>query len=313
MNKPLSKLFVLPIAALAGLAATSAVQAQDLTPPVVVQPVANVVVPVGTTQSKVKLKKTFALQGISGQVVRFTTSLGRMDVALDAVNAPLSVANFLGYVDRGNYTNSFLHRSVQNGIFIIQGGGFYIPGDDIESIPSVDPVVNESKVPNTRGTLSMARTNDPNSGTSQWFFNNQDNSAGLGNSTTTGYAVFGRVITNGEAVMDALGALLIVNAGGVFAELPVLPTYTGGQIELTDLARVNSVTRIPLISKVEGEAGLLKIKATSSNPGLVVPVVSKDKVLLQYVSGATGMATISLKAKDTAGTKVKTSFTVTVQ
>ena len=114
--------------------------------------------------------------------VRMQTSLGDIDIQLMDATAPATVANFLNYVTSGAYDNSFIHRSVPG--FIIQGGGYRwdSASDSVASIPANAPVINEFNASrsNLRGTIAMAKLGgDPNSATSQWFFNLADNSANL--------------------------------------------------------------------------------------------------------------------------------------
>ena len=292
--------------------AASPLRAQDLTPPVLAKPIPDFSVAAGTGSSTVKLKKTFALQGVTGQVVRFATSRGNVDVQLRADVAPQTVGNFLNYVNRGAYDGSFVHRSVPG--FVLQGGGYRFVNDNVETIPADPPVVNEFSLSNVRGTLAMAKLgNDPNSATSQWFFNESDDNAANLDAQNGGFTVFGTVVTNGLGTVDAIAALPVVNAGSPFDQLPVV-NYGGGTITGDNLVTVNSVAVIPLVAKTAGAPGLLKVVVSNnSNPGLVSTAVAGQNLVLTYAPGATGAATITLKAKDAAGSKAKTSFTVTVQ
>ena len=106
----------------------------DLTPPVVLKPLADLTVTAGTPQSVVNLKKTFGLNGVTGQVVRMATVLGNIDIEMLSTEAPKNVANFLTYVNSGNYNKSFIHRSVPG--FVFQGGGYYVDGNGaVNAIP----------------------------------------------------------------------------------------------------------------------------------------------------------------------------------
>jgi cyclophilin family peptidyl-prolyl cis-trans isomerase len=136
------------------------------------------------------------------QTVRFQTNLGDIDVTLLTDSAPATVANFLKYVNRGSFSNSFFHRSVPG--FVIQGGGFQFDTSPKE-IPADPPVRNEFRVSNTRGTLAMAKLgNDPNSATTQWFFSLANNASIL-NFQNGGFTVFGRIANAaGLAVMDRI-------------------------------------------------------------------------------------------------------------
>ena len=142
---------------------------------------------------------------------RFSTVEGNIDVSLDTVNTPATYANFLHYADNGLWDYSFMHRSVSN--FVVQGGGFNvnINTNNMGTIPTVSPVVNEFHTSNTRGTIAMAKLGgDPNSATDQWFFNEGDNSGGGASLDTQngGFTVFGNVKNaSGLAVMDQIAAL----------------------------------------------------------------------------------------------------------
>jgi peptidyl-prolyl cis-trans isomerase A (cyclophilin A) len=171
-------------------------------------------------------------------LVRFTTILGNFDVELcQEISArcpgvaPISVANFLAYVDADRYPpTSFIHRRGQGppsgSPLVIQGGGYYIsdfggsPG--VASVTQFDPIALEvgTGLSNLRGTIAMARSDSPDTATSQWFINLVDN-VSL-DTFGGGYAVFGQVTDDaGMAVVDAIGALVIYNVGSVFSELPL--------------------------------------------------------------------------------------------
>ena len=128
------------------------------------------------------------------------TNFGEIVIKLDALNAPVTVENFLNYVKSKHYDNTQFHRVIKG--FMIQGGGFSSEGDEKETVA---PIKNEGKngLTNKRGSIAMARTNDPNSATSQFFINTVDNSRTLdagGANGPDGYAVFGEVISGMETV-----------------------------------------------------------------------------------------------------------------
>jgi peptidyl-prolyl cis-trans isomerase A (cyclophilin A) len=152
------------------------------------------------------------------------TPFGEVEIELFDEEAPQTVANFLKYVNDGAYANSFIHRSDPG--FVEQGGGFsFIDGAPV-AIPTNPPVINEPGISNLRGTIAMAkRSGDPNSATSQWFFNLADNSANLDN-TNGGFTVFGQVTGNGMDVIDQIAALQVWNAGAPLGELPLID-YSG--------------------------------------------------------------------------------------
>ncbi len=146
-------------------------------------------------------------------VVLMRTTLGDLRIELYPQEAPVTVENFLRYVEDGHYDGTIFHRVVRG--FVIQGGGF---SAEMEEKETRDPVLNEAQngLRNLRGTLSMARTSDPHSATSQFFVNTTDN-AMLDHTGTSmrgwGYAVFGKVIAGMEAV-ERIEATPVVSRAG---------------------------------------------------------------------------------------------------
>lgn len=145
--------------------------------------------------------------------VKLTTNLGEIVIQLNTEKAPLSSANFLTYVNEGFYNGTIFHRVIPD--FMAQGGGF----DTSFNQKTVHaPIKNEANngLVNSRGTLAMARTNDPNSATAQFFINYKDNSF-LNHSSQTssgwGYAVFGEVI-EGMDIVDAMAKEATGNRNG---------------------------------------------------------------------------------------------------
>jgi peptidyl-prolyl cis-trans isomerase B (cyclophilin B) len=145
--------------------------------------------------------------------VKLTTTLGEVVIQLNTEKAPVSSANFLTYVNEGFYNGTVFHRIIPD--FMAQGGGF----DTSFNQKAVHaPIKNEANngLKNTRGTLAMARTNDPDSATAQFFINYKDNSFLNHTSQTSsgwGYAVFGEVI-EGMDVVDAMAKQATSNRGG---------------------------------------------------------------------------------------------------
>jgi len=144
-------------------------------------------------------------------IVTFVTNLGAFDVQLFDTQAPTTVQNFLNYVNDGRYTNTFFHRTTTyNAAFnqIVQGGSFGYTGSSFFAVSTGEPIPLKAGLSNVRGTIAMARTNAPNSATSGWFFNVQDNSAAYDPATgNDGYAVFGEVIGDGMQVIDLIASL----------------------------------------------------------------------------------------------------------
>ena len=142
-------------------------------------------------------------------MIEFKTSKGTFKVQLFDKQAPVSVENFLRYVDEGFFDGTIFHRVIAG--FMIQGGGLTA---DMQDKKGHDPIKNEATngLKNKRGTLAMARTNDINSATSQFFINLVDNDFLDNKAGNYGYAVFGRV-DSGMEVVDAIAAVDTGNKG----------------------------------------------------------------------------------------------------
>ena len=151
-------------------------------------------------------------------VVVMETNKGTIKLELFADKAPITVENFLRYVEGGYYDGLIFHRVINN--FMIQGGGF---DQDMVQKSTFDPIKNEARadVPNDRGTIAMARTNVVDSATSQFFINLVDNDY-LNHTNDTprgfGYAVFGEVI-EGMEVVDAIAVVETGNVRG-YSDVP---------------------------------------------------------------------------------------------
>ncbi|WP_460134821.1 peptidylprolyl isomerase [Pseudomonas sp. S1_E04] len=140
-----------------------------------------------------------AAEPVKAPHVLITTTKGKIEIELDPVKAPISTKNFLAYVDKGFYTNTIFHRVIPG--FMVQGGGFT---QQMSQKPTEAPIKNEASngLHNVRGTLSMARTSNPDSATSQFFINVADN-AFLDPGRDAGYAVFAKVV-KGMDVVDII-------------------------------------------------------------------------------------------------------------
>jgi peptidyl-prolyl cis-trans isomerase B (cyclophilin B) len=138
-------------------------------------------------------------------MITLHTTLGDITLELDAGKAPATVENFLGYAKDGFFDGTIFHRVIDN--FMIQGGGML---EDMSQKPTKAPVKNEADngLKNAKGTIAMARTNDPHSATAQFFINVSDNDFLNHKSPTPqgwGYAVFGKVVTGMDVVEKIKG------------------------------------------------------------------------------------------------------------
>jgi peptidyl-prolyl cis-trans isomerase A (cyclophilin A) len=154
------------------------------------------------------------------QKVKLATSQGDIVIELDKEKAPKSVDNFLQYVKAGHYDGTIFHRVIEN--FMIQGGGMKA---DMSEKPTRAPIPLEARngLNNTRGTVAMARTMDPDSATAQFFINVKDNAfLDQANSRDgNGYAVFGKVVS-GMDVVDKIRAVATTDKAG-HQNVPVTP------------------------------------------------------------------------------------------
>ena len=153
------------------------------------------------------------------KLVEMETSAGILRIELDELKAPLCTANFLAYVNSGHYDGTIFHRVIKG--FMLQGGGF---DATMKQKTTLAPIKNEANngVKNKRYTLSMARTNDPHSATSQFFVNVTDNAFldfKAENASGWGYAVFAQVV----AGMDVVDAIEKVRTGrkGMHDDVPL--------------------------------------------------------------------------------------------
>ncbi len=152
-------------------------------------------------------------------IVKLQTSMGDVVIELNEQAAPVTVKNFLGYVEDGFFNGKIFHRVIRD--FMIQGGGFTA---EMTQSQTRDPIINEASngLKNDRGTIAMARTNDPDSATAQFFINHKNNDflnyAGKNN---PGYAVFGNTI-EGIDIVDAIASVQTTTRAGM-DDVPVEP------------------------------------------------------------------------------------------
>jgi cyclophilin family peptidyl-prolyl cis-trans isomerase len=280
------------------LEAVEALEARRLMAVDLVAPIADIAISAGSASSTIDLAQVFDLADVTGSVVRFDTNVsGGSSIFAELFDqagpgrsrtTPETVANFLDYVDASRYVNTVMHRSVSN--FVVQGGGFSAPtttGALPAAISTFPPVVNEPGNTNVRGTIAMAKLGgDPNSATSQFFFNLSNNAANL-DFQNGGFTAFARVLGDGMTVVDAMAALPTANLGGAFNEIPVIGTAGSGPLAPENYVTIQSVTQV----------GELVYTVVSSDPAVVAATVSGDgKLLLDYADSGAGTATVTVRA-----------------
>lgn len=204
-------------------------------------------------------------QSALATVVLVKTSLGNFEVNLFDKTTPVTVNNFLTYVNAGSYNNTVFHRSVSN--FVIQGGGFTFSGSKPSPFNAVSqraPIANEPKLSNVRGTIAMAKiSGDVNSATNQWFINLADNSTNL-DLQNGGFAVFGQISTQGMEIVDNI-AKLPTTLNAAFPGVPLRNyTSTDGQankeVTASNIVFIESIT---VINSDETSASTLNPKSNT--------------------------------------------------
>ncbi len=270
---------------------------------------------------QIDLTNYFGVPGVTGQVVQFNTSLGRVNVELQATEAPRNVANFLGYVAKTSYDNTLIHRvDTLSAVVpsIVHGGGFAattIPPAPV-SIARNPAVPLEYRLPHARGTLAAFHApNDPNGATSEWFFNVLDNSAALGPTTDGGYTVFGRVIGTGMAVVDQIAQVPTFSVGGTnFTKFPVRNfAATLTQLTAANFVTVNTVRVIPIYPPALGDPTAVLSFAVTPPAAAGIVAVGTAGSTLTLTPLAVGSVSVTVRAVDSNGNaSLPATFTVTV-
>ena len=241
-----------------------------------------------------------SMQSASATTVRVITSLGNFSIELFDDVTPVTVANFLNYVNSGRFNGTLIHRSVSN--FIIQGGsfGFDASSRKLVSVATDAAIQNEFNVPNTRGTVAMAKLGgDPNSATSGWFVNLADNRENL-DSQNGGFTVFGRVIGDGMTVVDSIAAQPTFTLAGL-TDFPLI-NYVSGAIVTSNFVNIaiaveeepapapnyfDEVTGLLSVTVDAGTLGLasMTFSITATEPNVVVQLdLSSVEVLTETVA-----------------------------
>ena len=240
----------------------------------------------------------------AGTIVRISTSIGDFSVELFDDSAPITVDNFLNYVERNDYNGTYFHRVVDD--FVAQGGAYrFQPYVGPVDVPTDRPIVNEFNVSNSRGTIAMAKLDgNPDSATNQWFINLADN-VDL-DTLNGGFTVFGSVLGNGMTIVDAIDNQPTVNLGYKAESAPYTKTAYS---DPTDFIYMN----VELVARYSGaphifetESGLLitsvdvdngsellsmNFSAVQSEDGLVIQV--NQESVMRRRGPVEGVATFS--------------------
>jgi cyclophilin family peptidyl-prolyl cis-trans isomerase len=238
------------------------------------------------------------------------------------------VDNFVNYITSGRYADTIFHRvtrittnpDTNDGIAVLQGGGFEF-SENPSALTEVDtdaPIPLQAILTNTRGTIAMARTGQPDSATSQFFLNTADNKAL--DTSGGGFAVFGAVRSGQDVIDQAYATPEQDRADGspenaAFGEIPLnnFPTSDPDFPEDTTRANYEIVNTAAVVRQPQaGNTDFLTFTANSSNTSLVATTIVNGVLRLTYAPGQTGQATITLTATDANGRAVTEEFVVTV-
>ena len=259
-------------------------------------------------QTNVKLPKGFGSSDAVGTVVELVTNnqLGDSSIYVEMFNkngsaeivTKKTVKNFLKYVKRELYDNSIFHRSVPG--FVLQGGGYTAPllpaaeGGTVEPIAPFKTIKNQPGNSNLRGTIAMAKlAGDPDSASSQWFVNLEDNSPL--DSQNEGFTVFGKVLGQGMENIDQLSSANIYNFGGAFSQLPLWQPEEAA--DGTAVIIPEDFLIIESAEKLKSQKQPFLTSVESSNDSLVeVRVTKKQQISLKASDNASGVAQITVEA-----------------
>jgi cyclophilin family peptidyl-prolyl cis-trans isomerase len=243
----------------------------------------------------------------SQSAARVTTTSGVFDIIFYPSVTPLTVDNFIDYMDAMKYDDTFFHRAPAG--FVLQGGGYkHTTADGYRRVVTFPTVNNEPGISNVRGTVAMAKLGtDPNSATSQFFVNLGDNSANL-DAQNGGFTVFGRVPASGMTVINLIRALPIRNYS---------ITTDFGVESLGDVPTIDVTTAPPTLNPAKlvkitstGPAPILTYQVLSAQPTIATATVTGTDITITGV--AAGSTTIQVTATDLDGLTVIQNISVTV-
>lgn len=204
-------------------------------------------------------------------IVEVTTNVGKFEINLFDQTTPVTVQNFLSYVNAGRYNGTVFHRSVPG--FVVQGGGFTFDQQlPLKAAATFSPIVNEPKWSNVRATVAMAKqSGNPNSATNQWFINLANNSGGSPQLDTqnSGFTVFGQITAQGMEVVDAIAGLQRFTFPGI-SDLPLRNYSSSDRDDNKPLVASNLVTIESIVvvdARVNTVAGLNPVANTSVGGG----------------------------------------------
>ena len=284
----------------------------------------------GDAEERFTLASHFGAEQIRDTAVRLeaewtlldgTEESSDIDFLLFRERTPITIANFLGYVNRGDYTNMIVHRLVPG--FVIQGGGFTIVngadgGISADSVATQPTIRNEFGVSNTLGTISMAKLGgNPDSATSQWFISTGANSDNL-DSQNGGFTVFGVVSRDSfEAALelDRRQKFTVYDLGGALGSTPLVRNTNNANFTAERFYRFSSVVEVPL---PDGQAGtdtnLSYSLISGSEEGDPVVEISEGELVVGFPSATFGgKKTVIVQAEDSVGNTVVDTFKIVME
>ncbi len=284
----------------------------------------------GDAEERFTLASHFGAEQIRDTAVRLkaewtlldgTEESSEIDFLLFRERTPITITNFLGYVNRGDYTNMIVHRLVPG--FVIQGGGFTIVngadgGIAADSVATQPTIRNEFGVSNTLGTISMAKLGgNPDSATSQWFISTGANSDNL-DSQNGGFTVFGVVSRESfEAALelDRRQKFTLYDLGGALGSTPLIRNTNNANFTAERFYRFSSVVEVPL---PEGQAGtdpnLSYSLISGSEEGDPVVEISEGELVVGFPNATFGgKKKVIVQAEDSVGNTVVDTFEIVMK
>ncbi len=286
--------------------------------PFVANSIDAITVDKNSDDTTIDLAGVFSDDDITHSLVTIKTSSGDVHVELFDNEAPQTVANFFNYVTSNLYDNTIIHRSLSN--FVIQGGGFSfdsathtLPHIDTDNnsatpLPTVENEFDGVNRSNLIGTIAMAKVGgDPNSATSEFFFNLGNNSANLDNQNG-GFTVFAKIVgAADQTVLDTIEAIPTRTIGGL-SDVPLVnyPTGTISDATAANFVKINDVT------VDRRRESLTYTVVSNTNTSLVAASIVNNRLTLNYTPDLVGTALITIRATDSHGATFETTFPVTV-
>jgi cyclophilin family peptidyl-prolyl cis-trans isomerase len=264
----------------------------------------------------------------SESAVRWQTSKGNIDFLLYPSLAPLAVANFMAYVNGGDYNDVFFHRKVPN--FVLQGGGFRVT-DSITTVEGRPSPLNEPGISNLRWTIAAAKlgprsspsfsaaktaysnansgqelsdealgyVGNPDSATTDIFINLSDNASNLDNQNG-GFTSYGRISAQTQATINTIDALPVGDYGGALSSMPVDATSAPSSLNLSHFIKINNAFSIPTLS----------YSIDNQSPSVASVVLENNQLKLTGLSPGTRSVTVT--ATDLDNKPISQTFTITV-